>query len=71
MDATTDIDLSIVWNLGALRLTVRDNSPDLPRPAHSYLDPHERRLSVVAVLSRTFGVLPTADGGKALRVRVS
>jgi hypothetical protein len=64
MDATTDIDLSIVWNLGALRLTVRDNSPDLTHQAYSHLDPHRRRLSVVAVLSRAFGVLPTADGGK-------
>jgi len=66
MDATTDIDLSIVWNLGALRLAVRDNNPDLPRQAYSYLDPHRRELSVVAVLSRTFGVLPTADGGKVV-----
>jgi hypothetical protein len=66
MDATTDIDLSIVWNLGALRLTVRDNSPDLPHQTYSHLDPHGRRLSVVAVLSRAFGVLPTADGGKVV-----
>jgi len=66
MDATTDIDLSIVWNLGALRLTVRDNSPDLPRQTYSHLDPHGRRLSVVALLSRAFGVLPTSDGGKVV-----
>ena len=64
MDASTDIDVSIAWNLGALRLTVRDNIPDLRRQPYSHLDPRRRRLSVVAVLSRAFGVLPTSDGGK-------
>ena len=29
--AGTDIELSVAWTLGLLRLTVRDNSPDLPR----------------------------------------
>jgi len=66
MDTSTDIDLSIVWNLQALRLTVRDDGPDLPRPPYSHLDPHGRRLSVVAVLSHRFGVLPTADGGEVV-----
>jgi len=66
MDASTDIDLSVAWNLGALRLTVRDNSPDLPRQPYSHLDLYGRRLAVVAVLSRAFGVLPTADGGKVV-----
>jgi hypothetical protein len=60
----TDIDVSVAWDRGALRLTVRDNSPDRPRQPYSHLDPYARRLSVVAVLSRAFGVLPTADGGK-------
>ena len=64
MHAGTDIDLSVAWNLGALRLTVRDNSPDLPRQRYSHFDLHGRGLSVVAGLSRAFGVLPTADGGK-------
>jgi len=64
MDASTDIDLSMARNLGALRLTVRDNIPDLRRQPYSHLDARGQRLSVVAVLSRAFGVLPTADGGK-------
>jgi hypothetical protein len=59
-----DIEVSVAWNLGNLRLSVRDNSPDLPRQTHSPDDPYARRLSVLALLSRAFGVLPTADGGK-------
>jgi hypothetical protein len=66
MHAGTDISLSLAWNLGALRLTVRDDSPDLQCQHYSHLDPHGRRLSVVAVLSRAFGVLPTPDGGKVV-----
>jgi hypothetical protein len=64
--AGTDIDLSIVWNLGALRLTVRDHGPALAGQRHLAVDLHGRGLTVVAGLSRAFGVLPTADGGKVL-----
>jgi hypothetical protein len=67
--AGTDIDVSVAWDrgdLGALRLTVRDDSPDLPRQRYSHDDPYARRLSVVAVLSRAFGVLPTTDGGRVV-----
>jgi hypothetical protein len=64
--ATADIELSVAWHLGALRLTVRDNRPDLRRQPYSHFDPDGRRFSVVAVLSRAFGVLPTADGGKVV-----
>ena len=66
MHAGTDIDVSVAWNLEALRLTVRDNSPDLPGQPFSHQNPHARRLSVVAVLSRAFGVLPTADGDRVV-----
>jgi hypothetical protein len=66
MDASADIDVSVAWDLGALRLAVRDDCPDLPHQPYSHRDPHGRRLSVVAVLSRTFGVLPTAEGGKVI-----
>jgi hypothetical protein len=63
--AGTAIELSVAWNLGLLRVTVRDKSPDLPRAQFPQcLDVHGRGLSVVAALSRGFGVLPTADGGK-------
>jgi hypothetical protein len=64
--AGTDIGLSVAWNLGALRLSVRDSSPDLPRQRYSRFDLHGRGLCVVAGLCRAFGVLPTADGGKVV-----
>jgi hypothetical protein len=64
--AGTDIDLSVAWNLGALRLTVLDHGPALPAQRHVGVDLHGRGLSVVAGLSRVFGVLPTADGGKVV-----
>jgi hypothetical protein len=66
MDASKDIDLSITWDHGALRLTVRDDGAELPRQPYSHLDSHGRRLSVVALLSRAFGALPTAGGGKVV-----
>src|SRR5664280_128512 len=64
--AGTDIDLSVAWNLGALRLTVRDNGHALPHQGHSDHDLHGRGLTVVAGLSRTFGVLPTEGGGRVV-----
>ena len=60
--AGSGVDLSLSWNLEALRLTVRDNSFDLPRQRYSHFDQNGRGLSVVAGLSRCFGVLPTDDG---------
>jgi hypothetical protein len=66
--AGRDIDVTVTWNLGALRLTVRDHGPAaLTGPRPSTLDLHGRGLTaVVAGRSRTFGVLPTADGGKVV-----
>jgi hypothetical protein len=65
--AGTDIDLTLTWNLGALRLTVGDHGPALPDQRSSSLDLHGRGLTaVVAGRSRTFGVLPAADGGKVI-----
>ena len=64
IDAGTDIDLSVVWDRGALRLTVRDHGPVLPGQRPQPLDLRGRKLTVVAGLSRAFGVLPTTDGGK-------
>jgi hypothetical protein len=66
MYAGTDIELSVVWGQGALRLTVRDNSPRQPHLRHPALDLHGRGLTIVAGLSRAFGVLPTSDGGKVV-----
>lgn len=66
IQAGTDIDLSVAWNLGALRLTVRDKSPDLPHQRHPQGDVLGRGLRVVNGLSRAFGVLPAPDGGKVI-----
>jgi hypothetical protein len=66
MNAGTDIDVSVVWNLGALRLTVRDHGPAMPFQPVSAVDLHESGLAVVARLTRAFGVLPAADGGRLL-----
>ena len=63
MNAGTDVDVSVAWNLGALRRTVRDYSPRFPRQRYSALGLHDRGLAVVAGLSHSFGVLPTTDGG--------
>jgi hypothetical protein len=64
--AGTNIDLSVVWNLGALRLAVRDHGPALRFQPVSAVDLHEPGLAVVARLTRAFGVLPAADGGRLL-----
>jgi len=64
--AGTNIDLSVVWNLGALRLAVRDHGPALRFQSVSAFDLHEPGLAVVARLTRAFGVLPAADGGRLL-----
>ena len=66
VNAGTGIDLSVVWYQGALRLTVRDHGPGLPGQRPSSLHLHGRGLTIVAGLSRSFGVLPAADGGKVV-----
>ena len=66
VNAGTEMDVSIAWSLGALRLTVRDHGPALPGQQRSALDLRGRGLTVVAGLSRVFGALPTADGGKVV-----
>ena len=66
IDAGTSIDLSVSWNRDALRLAVRDHGPGLPGQQPSALYLHGRQLTLVAGISRTFGVLPTADGGKVV-----
>jgi hypothetical protein len=64
INAGTDIDLSVSWNLGALRIAVRDHGPALVGQPRSVPDLQRRGLCVVAGLSRTFGFLPTADNGQ-------
>lgn len=63
LHAGTDIDVSLAWNMTAMRLTVADRSSDLPHPQHYDFDRHRRGLTIVAGLSRAFGVLPTAPVG--------
>lgn len=62
----TQIEVSVSWNLGALRLSVRDHGPGLPSWPVSALSLHGRRHAVVAGLSRAFGVMPADDGGKVV-----
>jgi hypothetical protein len=66
VDAGTDIELCVAWGRGALRLSVRDHGPALPDQPPAALNLHKGSLTVVAGLSRAFGVLPTPDGGKAV-----
>lgn len=61
----TDIDLSIVWDRGALRLAVGDHGPALPGQ-RSVPTLRGRGLTVLAGLSRAFGVLPAAGGGNVV-----
>jgi len=63
VNAGTAIDVSVAWHLGVLRLSVRDYSPTFGRQRYSALGLHGPGLTVVAGLSRCFGVLPTTDGG--------
>lgn len=64
VDAGTDIELSVAWNLGTLRLAVRDHGTALPGQPPSPV--HSQGLSAVAGLSRAFGVLPIGEGGKVV-----
>ena len=66
VQAGTEIDLSVVWDRGALRLTVRDHGPALLGQFPPATELRGRGLTVVAGLSRTHGVLPTDDGGKVV-----
>ena len=66
MYAGSNIVISVAWSMGALRLTVRDLSPDLPRPRKSRLGLHGRGLTIVTGFTKGFGVLPTAEGGEVV-----
>lgn len=73
VNSGTEIDVSLSWDpgtlrwdLGALRLTVRDHGPGAPGQRPSPPGVHGRARTVIAGLSRSFGVLPTADGGQVI-----
>jgi hypothetical protein len=65
-NAGTDIELSVAWDRGALRLTVQDSGPWLPGQPDPDLEASD--LSLVAGLARAFGVTRTADGGTVVWV---
>jgi hypothetical protein len=62
--AGTDIDVTLTWDRGVLRLTVGDHGPALAGQPLCDLDRRGRGLTIVDGLSRGFGFLPAADGGK-------
>jgi hypothetical protein len=63
INAGTDIEVTVAWHRGALRLTVRDHGPALAdQPADP--DLHRAELTVASGLARACAVVPTADGGK-------
>ena len=64
--AGTDIDLTVSEHRQAIRVAVRDRSPDLPLERPEALDVHGRGLTIVAGLTKAWGVLPHTDGGKAV-----
>jgi hypothetical protein len=65
-NAGTDMELSVAWDQGALRLCVRDHGPALMGQRPSPLDLTGSGLTIAAGLSRAFGVMPAADGGKVV-----
>ena len=63
----TDLDLTVSEHRQAIRIAVRDNSPDLPvERAGTTSAEGGRGLTIVAGLSSAWGVLPHADGGKVV-----
>lgn len=64
--AGTTIELTVTEHRQVIRLAVRDHSPDLPVQRPDGLDAHGRGMTIVAGLSRAWGVLPEADGSKVV-----
>lgn len=64
--AGTDMDLSVAWADGALRLSVRDHGAALSGQHPAPLALGEPGLATVVGLARTFGVIPSAEGGKVV-----
>ena len=61
--AGSDIDLAVSEHRQAIRIAVRDRSPDLPVEQPGASDEHGRGLAIVAGLSSSWGVLPCPEGG--------
>jgi hypothetical protein len=65
-NAGTEMELSVAWDKGALRLGVRDHGPALMGQQPSPLDLTGAGLTIVAGLSRAFGVMPASECGKVV-----
>ena len=64
--AGTDIDLIVSEHRQAIRIAVRDHSPDLPVEQSGPSEEHGRGLTIVAGMSSAWGVLPDTSGGKVV-----
>jgi hypothetical protein len=64
LHAGTAYDVSLAAHLQDLRVSVRDHSPGMSMPHGEHLDLNGRGVTLLADLSRAWGVLPAADGGK-------
>ncbi len=64
--AGTGMEVSVVWDRGVLRLAVADHASALAGQSHSNLELGGRTQSVLAALTRRFGVLPNPGGGKVV-----
>jgi hypothetical protein len=64
--AGSDIDVTVSEHRQAIRIAVRDHSPELPVEQPGSSDEHGRGLTIVAGLSGAWGVLPDTDGGKVV-----
>lgn len=65
-EAGGDIDLSIAWTDGSLRLTVRNTAAGGHQQHRAHAELRGRGLTLVAGLSRAHGVLPAPDGGQVM-----
>lgn len=62
--AGTDIDLSVAWSAGVLRLSVRDHGPALTGQCPAPPCWQGASPTVTGGLVHAFGVLPARDGGR-------
>src|SRR5664280_1784075 len=65
MNAGTEVDVSVAWNVGALRLTVRDHSPRFPRQRYSALGLHDRGLPWLLASHVPSGFYPLPMAGRS------
>ena len=64
--AGTDIDVTVSEHRQAIRIAVRDHSPELPVDRPGASGEHGRGLTIVTNLASAWGVLPHTEGGKVV-----